>query len=248
MLPRMGAASALDGKIFASMLWVMKRPISLTSPLGITWVSAIAVALLFLVTGCKLLDGPPKAWEQRYYDITTNTIEMVNWSTNVVTKTNYQTVIVEKEVPGKEAIIMVTNVVPVLTHMTNVVTVTNVVEDYTFKPNQRAKDEIIGKATDIGGYGGPVVGQIAGGVTTLLVGLWGVLRSRKHKKNESVLAHSIQVGRELLKDNPAVEAAYKEWLMRYQSKTGTFTEVAKIKGSVDSKEAADIAKTIAPKK
>ena len=49
--------------------------------------------LALILVGCKTLTGPPTSFEQRYYDIKTNTIEMVQWFTNSVTVTNYQNVL-----------------------------------------------------------------------------------------------------------------------------------------------------------
>lgn len=213
-----------------------------------TKLTVFLTGIICLVAGCKLLDGPPKAWEQRYYDITTNEITMVTWQTNAVTLTNYQEVIVKKEVPGTTNLVNVTNVVPVLAYQTNVVSVTNVVESYNFTPNQKAKDEIIGKATDVGGYAGPLAGQAAGWLATIGVGLYGVLRSRKNKKTAEVLAQSVQVAREVMKNNPATasaEAAFKDYLIRNQSITGTFKAVNDIlKDALDGTEAKQVADTI----
>jgi len=217
----------------------MKRPISLTSPLGITGILAIIVALA-LLTGCGTLSGPPKAWEQKYYDITTNTIEMVNWYTNEVTITNYQDVIVQTEVPGTTNVVNITNVIPVLHYQTNLVAITNVIdESYIFKPNERAKDEIVGTATTIGGYAGPAVGQTAGLISTIGLALWGVLRSRKKGKTAANLAMEIQVAREIMKTTaPQAEKAYKDFLVKHQLKADTFKDVVGILKSNTTNEDA----------
>jgi len=233
------------------MLTTMKRPISLTSPLAITAISAISVVLLLVLSGCGTLTGPPKPWEQKYYDVQTNTIEMVNWYTNWVTVTNFEVVLIEKPVqstvdPSVYNYITVTNIVPVMEYKTNVVSLTNLTEQYVFTPNDTAKTEIVGTATDIGGYfgAGNVVGLIAGA----LVGLWGVIRSKKAQSVAATLAQVIEVGSEIIKSNPAtagLDAKWKTWMQQHQAETGTLNAVLNIlKNNTDNRDAKDVANAL----
>ena len=228
------------------MLTTMKRPISLTSPLAITAISAISVVLLLVLSGCGTLTGPPKPWEQKYYDVQTNTIEMVNWYTNHVSITNFQTVLVEQPVVGTTNFVTITNLIPVLAYQTNVVSLTNLTEQYVFTPNDTAKTEIVGTATDIGGYfgAGNVVGLIAGA----LVGLWGVIRSKKAQSVAATLAQVIEVGSEIIKSNPAtagLDAKWKTWMQQHQAETGTLNAVLNIlKNNTDNRDAKDVANAL----
>lgn len=206
----------------------------------------IAAVVILIASGCSTLTGPPKAWEQRYYDIQTNTIEMVNWYTNTVTVTNVQKVVVEERVPGTTNVVNVTNEIPLLTYQTNVVSITNVTEEYRLAPNERAKTEIIGTAQEAGGLVG--LGQVAGWVATLLVGAWGVVRSRASSANMTTaqtLSQAIEVGAELLKNNPATASlvpAYKQWMQAHQAQTGVLQKVLGILStSTDNEDARKVA-------
>lgn len=234
----------MTGKKFGSMLITMKRPFSLTSPLAITAISAISVVLLLVLSGCGTLTGPPKPWEQKYYDVTTNTIEMVNWYTNQVTITNVETVLVQQPVVGTTNFVTITNLIPILAYQTNVVSLTNTTETYLFKPNQESKDAV-GVVRDVGGFAGPGAGNIAGLVGAAFFGFWGMWRSRKAQSVAASLSQAIEVSSEIIKGNPAtahLEPKYKAWMTKHQAETGTINAVLKIlKTTTSNRDAKDVA-------
>lgn len=175
-------------------------------------------------TGCSTTGGqrPPTNGEVKYYDITTNVVEVVALRTNRTEAT--------ETTPAS----------------VTVTPVTNRQEQYTFVPNAAAQlTAATGTAVgNIWGVGGAVGGGILG-----LFTLWGLWRSRKNSvATAAELAQIIETGRQLLltmPDGAKYEAAWKAWMVKHQAQTQTISQVAQLVAlSVDNDKAKGAAQSL----
>lgn len=202
------------------------------------------LAGIAILAGCKTT---PYSWERSIYDIQTNYIPTVHILTNTVTITNFQPVVVEKVVQGTNTV-TVTNIVPIIKTETNLLTVTNFVEAYVYKPGTNAA-KITEAAQQVGSYiPFPGAGDIASLIAGAAVGLWGVFRSRKAMTTAQTLSQAIEVSRNIIKSNPATsqyDLVFTKWMQDHQKETGVLQMVLNIlKSSTDSKDAKEVAEEL----
>lgn len=183
------------------------------------------IVCVALLTGCANgAQRPPTAAERHLFDVTTNVTEQVLTEPRVITITNELAEIVT---------------------ITNLVTVTNLVEEYVFKPNERAEavrgiGEIIGSFFGLGGAFGTGIGAI--------FSLWAGFRSRTNGKAAAELAQIVETGRALLRSLPQgdqYENAWKQWMVKHQNDTETIAAISKlVAGAVDTDSARGAAAQI----
>lgn len=154
-----------------------------------------------------------------------------------------------------------TNQVPLVTTVTNIVTVTNdatgavltepvvatvtnTVPQYDFTPNSRFQDTAATGSTIanlLAPGSGTLVGLIIGGLGSM----YSAIRSRRKGQVSAGLVQAIQVARQILLQSPQGQDADREftrWLMKHQTETGVMTEVLKlIQRNVNNNDAQAIA-------
>jgi len=178
--------------------------------------------LAFSFTGCSTSQKPPTPTEQKYFEIRTNTVDVVGLVTNVLPATATTTAAVRVE------------------------PVTNRVEQYEFVPNANAQIVATTGAAvgNIWGVGGAVGGAILG-----VFSLWGLFRSRKAAvASAEELAQIVETGRQILlslPDGAKYEAAWKAWMVKHQAETQTIAQVSQLVAlAVDNDKAKGAAQTI----
>lgn len=158
---------------------------------------------LLLLAGCGIFGSNPSApsrVEQAIFTTVTNTITQVVpvYQTNVITKTQ----IIPITVTNIENQVFTTSYTNV-TQMTNVTSAlqTNTSLAYTLTPSDTTKATIQAAGTGINALA-PGVGTIASTAVTLLVGLWGYLRSTKLKDTSVALSQETETVGEFIKALP----------------------------------------------
>ena len=173
-------------------------------------------AVCFLpMAGCGIFGSNPSAptkMEQALFTTITNTITQVVpvYQTNVITKTQ----IIPITVTNIENQVFTTSYTNV-TQMTNVTTSlqTNTTLAYTLTPSDTTKATISAVGTGINAFV-PGGGTIASTAITLLVGLWGYLRSSKLKDTSGALSQEMETVLEFIKALPN-GATYKTALTNF---------------------------------
>lgn len=154
---------------------------------------------------------------------------------------------------------VVTNVVPVVTYVTNTIPatettvatlavepVTNAVEQYTFTPNVNA-EAVVATGAAVGGIWG--AGTTVGAVLLGLFSTWGLWRSRKSQvATAAELAQIIETGRQMLLSLPEgakYEAAWKDWMIKHQAKAQVIGQVSQlVAATVDNDKAKGAAQAL----
>lgn len=193
-------------------------------------ISGPLIALLFAIGFAITLAGcatqrPPSATEIKYFDIKTNTVEVVAYVTNTV--------------PATATTPAVETVTPIVAKK----------ETYDFTPNQSA-----GAVGTTGGAIGSIwgVGPLVAGIIALLFSTYGWVRSHRAASEAQFtaeqLAQIIETGRQILLTVPngaEYEAAYKAWMVKHQAETQTIAAIAELaKTAVDNEKARGAAQTI----
>lgn len=185
----------------------------------------LSLSLGLLIFGCA--SKPPSAWEQHWFNITTNYVPQVSVQTNVIPVTIIQTNIVV--VTNAQSVVEYrTNVVPILSYQTNAVTVTNLAEQYSYKPGAPAQ-EVQGVGAAIGnlfGLGGVVSTALAG-----LFSLYGYVRSTKNHAAATNLAQTVETMREFVKSLPngaQYDQVLVNWMQTHQAEQNVIQDVVRI--------------------
>lgn len=216
--------------------------------------AVVLVATLALV-GCKFFGATPSAptkFDQKAFDIITNVVYKVVDRTNIIPvyTTNYQIEIITfTNTENKVVQVFATNFIPLVTFSNQVVTVTNRVEQYDYKPNDTTKSSaaVVGTLSNLGI---PGIGAL---VTALLVGAagaYGKMRStlKTSDKANEVLAQSVETAREVIYNTPQgkqLDDAFKQWLIQNQQAAGILGAVSTIvKDNVSSSAAQGAANLI----
>ena len=227
--------------IAATIAWLEHWPIA-----------CIMVAIGLFAVGCKLVSGTeaPTSVEHAFYDVQTNYINVpkVVLSTNIVTETNTVQVIQTNTV-GQVVVATQTNFVPsyVITPITNLVQV----PVYAMTQNANAQAAAATVAT-VGNGIVPGAGSLAGSGVTMLLGLWGWLRSYKGgqagiqvaQQSTAALAQEMETVLEFVNTLPngsAYTTAITGWLQSHQVQTGTATAILETIGSKVSNPNAKVA-------
>ncbi len=209
----------------------MKTKICLATLIG------FAIAL---IAGCA--SKPPSAFEQRFFNITTNP-PVIAVVTNLVPVTIYKTNEVVQTVTNLQNVVeFKTNFVPVAVS-TNIevraTLVTNQPETYNLTP----KPEAIQPIQNVGGLIGNLFG--AGGLVTTAIGaafsLWGFMRSKKTYATATDLAQIIETCRSFVRQLPngaSYDTALVNFMVQHQAEAGTINQVAQIvAGEVNTSDA-----------
>lgn len=183
--------------------------------------------LAFSFTGCSTTQKPPTPTEQKYFEIRTNTVEVVALVTNVL--------------PATATTVAAVRVEPV----------TNRVEQYEFVPNANAQ-LVATTGAAVGTTISPVAGGVVGAAIMGLFSLWGWFRSKNTATANQItaeeLAQIIETGRQILlslPDGAKYEAAYKDWMVKHQAEAGVIGQVAELVAlAVDNDKAKGAAQTI----
>ena len=180
--------------------------------------------LAFSFTGCSTPQKPPTPTEQKYFEIRTNTVEVVALVTNVL--------------PATATTVAAVRVEPV----------TNRVEQYEFVPNANAQ-LVASTGAAVGTTISPVAGGVVGAAIMGLFSLWGLFRSRKAAvASAEELAQIVETGRQILlslPDGAKYEAAWKAWMVKHQAETQTIAQVSQLVAlAVDNDKAKGAAQTI----
>lgn len=214
--------------------------------------------LLMALSGC----ASPLA-SKALFQVTTNYVPQVHVIEHVVTNTVIQTNVVQwsitNTVAGVPTVTERTNVVlvPVERTVTNTITVTNQVP---VSVEVLPREVITSGVAITGGMAGPW-GTFAAVAITGLLGVWARARQRKinaqlagqvqHQTDAAVvLAESIEVAREILKNTPQgqqTEAAYLNWLKGHQRTAGVVATVTDLVDKhVDNQAARQVAQLLRP--
>lgn len=216
---------------------------------------ACAIASI-LLSGCSST-APPNAFEQRFFDITTNSRLSVVTVTNVVpvveNRIEVQTVTVTNTV-GVQVPIYVTNTITQTNFQTQVASVTNDVPTYTLTTNANAK-ATAGIAGTLANLGLPGVGSL---VTMGILGIgaaWGGVRTRQYAgKNDAltqtagVLTQNLATFQEVLSKTPQGADLAKtaaDFIRAHQSQAGVAGQVLQLAtDNVDNAQAKLLAAQI----
>lgn len=183
--------------------------------------------LAFSFTGCSTPQKPPTPTEQKYFEIRTNTVDVVQLVTNVL--------------PATATTVAAVRVEPV----------TNRVEQYEFVPNANAQ-LVATTGAAVGTTISPVAGGVVGAAIMGLFSLWGWARSKNTATATQItakeLAQIIQTGRQILlrlPDGAKYDAAWKAWMVKHQAETQTIAQVSQLVAlAVDNDKAKGAAQTI----
>lgn len=206
----------------------------------------LILPLLAFLAGCSTT---PTATESHFFDIKTNYVPRVVTITNVVPITNFATVTITNAVTvisNQVVITPVTNVVLNTFWETNVLRLTNFVEQYQYTPGTNAAT-----VAAIGGAIGQPFG-VGGIVSTLIAGLfagWATWRNRSNQAKGTALAgvlvQAIETGSEILKTTPqgsALDAQWKDWMQKNQREAGVLMAVLDLLDDVvDNQSAREVA-------
>ncbi|RPJ19252.1 MAG: hypothetical protein EHM35_20890 [Planctomycetaceae bacterium] len=195
-----------------------------------------AFLLLLALTGCS---SAPTRLERKFFDITTNTFPQVTLVTNIVSISPTNSLPMSPT--GK-----LSTLKPQLGSQTNVVTVTNLIEAYTYTPNTNSAVLVAtaARAANLFGPWGELVGVLLGG----LIGGYGLLRSSRASKTAAALAQIIETGRQVLQSTPqgqVLDAKWKIWMMQHQAEQGVMLDVIRLlHNAVDSQSAKQVAQSL----
>lgn len=189
----------------------------------------IGLALALLV-GCA--SKPPSAFEQKYFNITTNP-PVIAVVTNLVPVTIYKTNEVVQTVTNTQNVVEFrTNLVPVAV-ATNIEARTSLVTNEPESWNLKPKPEAIQPIQSVGGLIGNLFG--AGGLVTTAIGaafsLWGFMRSKKTYATATDLAQIIETVRSFVRQLPNganYDSALVNFMVQHQAEAGTINQVATI--------------------
>lgn len=213
----------------------------------------LGIATASLYTGCAST-SPPTAFEQRFFDITTNAPRTsVVTVTNVVlvpqTQVKVETVTLTNSV-GVLVPVYVTNVVTVEKEQAVVSTVTNTVASYSLTPNANAKSTA-GIAGTLSNLGLPGAGSL---VTMGLLGIaaaWGGLRSRQYAgqndaltQTAGVLTQNLKTFQTVLEQTPQGQDLAKTataFIASHQAQAGVAQQVLDITAKNVNNEQATLA-------
>lgn len=206
----------------------------------------LILPVLAFLAGCSTTPTPT---EQHFFDITTNYVPRVVVITNVVALTNFATVTVTNTLTMVSNQVVITPVTNVTLHTaweTNVIKLTNMVEQYYYVPGTNAATiGAIGKA-----IGEPF--GVGGIISTLIAGLfagWATWRNRTNQAKGAqlagVLVQAIETGSEILKTTPqgiTLDAQWKDWMMKNQKEAGVLMNVLDLLDDVvDNQTAREVA-------
>jgi hypothetical protein len=186
---------------------------------------------LFLLAGCAGLSGetPPGKVEGHFFDVETNYVEKVTWTTNTVDVTNSVIVVATNGVTQTNYVVVAAGTPTAQTNLQPV---------YTLTPNQSTQDNAQALGSVVNAFA-PGAGGLVTGILLTGFGLWGKLRS--YKKSGTVLAGNIEALREFVKTLPngqTYDAALMAWMVKNQSKLGAISQIAAlVKGNVNNDDA-----------
>lgn len=192
---------------------------------------------MFLAGALAGCGTAPTRFDQKFYDIETNSLPRVVVVTNVV-----PVYVTNGVAPATATAAAPGNVAEVVAWKTNVVVQTNFVEAYTYTPNTNAA-RLVSTASSAAGLFGPwgeLVGLVLGGV----IGGYGMLRSSRATKTAGVLAQVIETGRQVLQATPqgqAIDEQWKMWMMQHQAERGVMADVLKLLENVVDEPSAKVA-------
>lgn len=196
--------------------------------------------VIALIAGC--VTKPPSAFEQRYFNITTNP-PVLAVVTNYVPVTLYKTNEVIQTVTNLQNVVEFrTNLIPVAV-ATNLQAVTSLVTNEPETYNLKPKPEAIQPIQTVGGLIGNLFG--AGGLVTTAIGaafsLWGFMRSKKTYATATDLAQIIETVRSFVRQLPNganYDTALVNFMVQHQAEAGTINQVAQIvAGEVNTSDA-----------
>lgn len=170
----------------------------------------MVTALMLFSAGCASNNPrPPSAAEQKFFNITTNQIPVVEQKPVVV--------------PG-------TNDLGLLVTTTNYVTVTNYTTGYTFTPSQDTRDAITATGALVNTVA-PGVGTIVASALAALAALWGGWRSSRKSRTANAMAQEIEALRVFIQSLPngaKYDQAIVGWLQTHQMEMGEAATILKI--------------------
>ena len=210
---------------------------------------------------------PPTKGEQFLFNIQTNLQPQVVWVTNVVvenlrpesgnlkpetvtplvTLEDLKSVISDLKNPGA---VLLTNSLPVVAWVTNVVRETNWVAGYTLSPNGNAQ-AVAGVAGTLSNLGMPGAGSL---VTMGLLGIaaaWAGYRNRQYagqnaalQQASGVMAQNIATFMEVLQQTSQgkqLAPVLRNYLMQHQAEAGVMEQIVALAGQVDPLKAQGMA-------
>lgn len=190
-------------------------------------IALVALTMMLFLTGCASggTQAPPTALDRQVFNIQTNTVTQ----TNVVLQTNIVSQVVTTT-NTQNQVVFQTNLIPVSVPVPQVVTTTN----YVFTPSTTTP--LMATANIVGAAAGPW-GTVGLGALSLILGVWGSIRSKTATSMTAVAQNSTQalaVARATIAALPngsALAAKFDTWLSQHQQDADIAQELA---GVVDS--------------
>ena len=184
-----------------------------------------------ILAGCSTTGSPPTAFEQKFFDVKTNVLEITVLKTNIVPITTYTT---------NEITITVTNKHGVTEYQTNLVLVpkvvlqeviqpfTNRVPYYDWTPSTNANQiaQTGGAIGGLFGYGGLISTGLLG-----IFGIWAKMRSSRNYATAANMAQTIETIRSFVQSLPRgaeYDAALVQWMQAHQAEAGVLDQVLEI--------------------
>lgn len=170
----------------------------------------LAVASMLLLAGCANSNPrPPSVTEQKFFNVTTNQVPVVEQKPVVV--------------PG-------TNDLGLPVTVTNYVSVTNWTAAYTFTPSQDTKEAITATGALVNAVA-PGVGTVVASALAALAALWGGWRSSRKSRTANAMAQEIEALRVFIQSLPngaKYDQAIVGWLQTHQMEMGEAATILKI--------------------
>ena len=182
----------------------------------------ILVSLLVILCGCS---STPTRLDEKFFDIQTNAVPRIITITNIVPAAP------SPQPAGDPPLSTLPSPLP--QWQTNIITITNFLESYTYTPNTNAAQlaSTVTRTADLFGPWGQLAGVVIGGI----IGGYGLLRSSRSAKTAGVLAQVIETGRQVLQSTPegqAMDQQWKLWMMQHQAEQGVVLDVLKLLDNV----------------
>lgn len=220
-------------------VWFLERQTKRRVPGWLSFLIGVGVIfpcffLVSLLTGCQLFGknaAPPTAFDQKAFNIITNTVYDVKTVTNVIPlyQTNVQLEVMTLTNEQKQIVqVFATNYIPVLTYSNVVHDVTNAHEVYDYTHPSQTSQTVASVAGTLSNMGLPGIGSL---VSMALIGGLGIYGKLRGNKVAGALAQGIETAREVMKTTPQgqeLDAKYQAWLVSHQAAAGVISAVTDI--------------------
>lgn len=205
-------------------------------------------ALSLILIGCSTAGSPGTAFERKFFDVHTNTLEVTVLKTNMVPITTYAT---------NQVVQTVTNLLGVTEYKTNVIVVpkvelqtvtqwvTSSIPSYQWALGTNA-NTVVSTGTAVGNLFG--VGGLVGTGLAGLLALWARIRSGQNYATAANTAQVVETMRSFIQQLPngaSYDAALVQWMQAHQAEAGVLQNVISLlQNTVNKGDAQEAARQI----